>query len=87
MSQYTFLVTFDNAPPADAARYANELREFILDAAPDVTVQRQRSDSYAQDFGTTLVLVLGTPAVVAVVRGCVQRLEKPDGAKETVDGP
>jgi hypothetical protein len=87
MSQYTFLVTFDNAPPADAARYANELREFILDAAPDVTVQRQRSDSYAQDFGTTLVLVLGTPAVVAVVTAISNWIKMRHSASLTLETP
>src|SRR5437763_12443611 len=67
MDQQTYIITFEGVSPADANRYAEELRNALLDATPDVTVQRRRENPYTQDFGATLVLILGTPAVVAVV--------------------
>jgi len=56
---------------AEADRYAGELRQAILDAAPPgTTVSRLRGDTEAMQFGETLVLDV-TAAVVAhaVVEG------------------
>lgn len=57
----------DTASAADANHYAEELRQVLLDASPDVQVHRRRDDSRTQDFGGTLVLLLGTPAVGAII--------------------
>jgi hypothetical protein len=67
MYQRTYTITFDNVSEAEAGRCATELRNFLLDAAPDIKVERKREDPYTQDFGATLLLILGTPALVAVV--------------------
>ena len=67
MDEQTYIITFDNTSAADANRYAEELRQALLDASPDVEVQRRRDDSRTQDFGSTLVLLLGTPAVGAII--------------------
>lgn len=67
MNERTYLITFDDASPSDANRYADELRNALLDATPDIMVKRKRSDPHAQDFGATLILILGTPATAAVV--------------------
>src|SRR6266699_1054204 len=67
MDQQTYTITFDNVSEGDADRYAGELRNFLLDAAPDIEVERRREDPYTQDFGATLILILGTPAIVAAV--------------------
>jgi hypothetical protein len=66
VDRQTYIITFDDVSAADANRYAEELREVLLDASPDVQVQRRRDDPHTQDFGATLVLLLGTPAVAAV---------------------
>ena len=68
MNECIYLITFDDASPADANRYAEELREVLLDASPDVSVERKRESPSMQDFGTSLILVLGTPAAVAIAR-------------------
>jgi len=68
MDQQTYIITLEGISPADAQRYAGELRNALLDATPDITVQRRRESPLTQDFGATLVLTLGTPAVVAVVK-------------------
>jgi hypothetical protein len=67
MDKQTYIVTIEEDSPANIQRYAEELRNFILDATPDITVARRRENPLTQDFGATLVLTLGTPAVVAMV--------------------
>ncbi len=64
MNKQTSIITFDDVSAADANRYAEELRQVLLEASPDVEVHRRRDDSHPQDFGATLVLLLGTPAAV-----------------------
>jgi hypothetical protein len=80
----TYLITFDNASPADASQYVNELRDVLLDTTPGITIQRRRVDSHAQDFGTSLVLVLGTPAIVAVATAIGNWLKLRQSASLTV---
>jgi len=67
MKKQTYIITFEDVSPSDANRYAEELRDALLDATADITVQRKRENPQAQDFGSSLVLILGTPAVAAVV--------------------
>jgi len=67
MEQQTYIITFDDVSAADANRYAGELRQALLEASPDVEVYRRRDDPHTQDFGATLVLLLGTPAAAAIV--------------------
>ena len=68
MEKQTYFVTFENASVAEANRDTEELRHIILEASPDITVQRQRDDPRSQDFGATLVLLLGTPAAGALIK-------------------
>ncbi len=89
MDQQTYIVTFEGIPPAEAHRYAEELRNALLDATPDLTVQRRRENPLTQDFGATLVLILGTPAVVAVVTAVGNWLKLRNSASltwKTADG-
>ena len=62
---------------------ADELRDYILDAASDVQVDQKRGDPDAQDFGATLALLLATSAVTAVAKGIKRWLEQRDTAKVT----
>ena len=68
MDQQTYVISFDDVSPADASRYADELSNALLDASADITIQRRRDDPRAQDFGATLVLILGTPTAVALAK-------------------
>jgi hypothetical protein len=67
VEKQTYIITFDNVSAAEANRYAEELRRALLDASPDVEVHRRRDDPHTQDFGATLVLLLGAPATAAIV--------------------
>ncbi|MFG2044789.1 hypothetical protein [Dactylosporangium sp. NPDC048998] len=85
-------IKFDGLTLAEANQAAAELQEMVVDAADRAgeevgsSVERHRTDT--QDFGATLVLVLGTPAAVAVVRAIHAYIAK-RGSRvviETADG-
>ncbi len=68
MDQRSYIINFDGISDAEANLYAEELRDLLLDASSDVEVDRKRDNSSTQDFGATLALVFGTPAVVAIAK-------------------
>jgi Effector Associated Constant Component 1 len=68
MNQQTYIIKFEDTSDADANRYASELRDILLDAVPNIEVRRRRDNPYTQDLGATLILVLGTPAAVTIVK-------------------
>ncbi len=69
-----YKITFENGSVADANRWASELKEYILDATDEVSVEQQRANPYSQDLGVILSLVLGAPAVIAVAKALGQWL-------------
>ena len=50
MNDQTYLLSFTGVSEAEANRYAEELREVLLDATTEITVQRQRENPLAQDL-------------------------------------
>ena len=87
MDQYRYIISFDNSAVADANRWASELKESILDATSDALVEQQRDNPYSQDFGTTLSLVLGTPAVIVVAKALCNWLALRRQASITIKTP
>jgi hypothetical protein len=61
MSEQTYLLSFEGVSEAEANRYAEELREILLDATTEIAVQRQRENPLAQDLGASLALIMGAP--------------------------
>jgi hypothetical protein len=84
MDEQTYIITFDTLSAAEANRYAEELRQVLLDASPDVEVQRRRDDPHTQDFGSTLVLLMGTPAAAATVTAIGNWLARRNRASITI---
>ena len=84
MDEQTYIITFDTASAAEANHYAEELRQALLDASPDIEVQRRRDDPRTQDFGSTLVLLLGTPAAAATVTAISNWLARRNRASITI---
>jgi hypothetical protein len=85
----TLTITFEEVATAEANRYAEDLRSNILRADPLAKVDRSRQDATSMDFGTTLVLVLGAPSVVATARAISNWLKRNNAAMlrlETKDG-
>src|SRR6266700_7750625 len=84
MSEQTYLLSFEGVSAAEANQYAEELREALLDATTEIAVQRQRENPLAQDLGASLVLIMGTPALVAVVQAIGNWLQKRHSASLTI---
>lgn len=87
MDKQTYIITFDTISAAEANRYAEELRQALLDASPNVEVQRRRDDPHTLDFGSTLVLLVGTPAISAVVTALGNWLMLRNRASLTIKRP
>jgi hypothetical protein len=84
MNEQTYLLSFEGVSEAEANRYAEELREVLLDATTEIAVQRQRENPLAQDLGASLVLIMGTPAFVAAVQAIGNWLQKRHSASLTI---
>jgi hypothetical protein len=72
-----FGISFENLSVAEANKAALSLESALLDLGlPDVKVQLQKASGNTQDFGATLVLVLGTGASVALAKGIADWLHR-----------
>ena len=87
MSEQTYVIKFESTSTAAANRYADELREAILDASSDVQVTLKKDDPSTMDFGGTLVILLGTPAVIAIAKGIGNWLKRRNTACITIEAP
>ena len=75
----TFKIRFQELSLAEANVQSARLRQEILDSSPDVHVEIEREDPNTMDFGSTLVLVLGTQAIVAIAQGIANYLARARG--------
>lgn len=82
--QQTFTIRFEDISLDEAGKKAIALRRDLLDASPDVRVEIEKDDPSNQDFGATLILVLGTPAILAIAKGIANYLSR-DRAKITIE--
>jgi hypothetical protein len=74
-------VRFEEVSVAEAGVLAANLRDELLEFLPeDAKVLLEKDDPTNQDFGATLVLVLGTPAVLAIARGIASYLQRQHGS-------
>jgi hypothetical protein len=80
MEEQQLRLEFENALPADASRLAQALEQELRDAAPSarITLEKARQDS--QDFGSTLVLLFGTPVAIALAKAVTTFLIRNSGA-------
>jgi hypothetical protein len=84
MNEQTYLLSFEEVSSSEANRYAEELREALLDATTEIAMHRQRESPLTQDVGATLVLIMGTPALVAAVNAIGNWLQKRHSASLTI---
>lgn len=75
-SKHALQIEFENVDAAEAGRLAESLRDYVLNADPSVEATRRRQDQSAMDFGASLALLLGAPAIVAVAKGIESFLER-----------
>lgn len=55
---------------------AQHLQEMLADASDDLDVKLEQESTESMDMGATLVLVLGTPAIIWVANGIATWLGK-----------
>jgi len=72
-------ISFENCEPGDALKLASELEQNLHEAASaEITRKKDRQDS--QDFGTTLVVLFGTPVAIALAKAVAVFLQRHSGA-------
>ena len=69
MDKQEFVVRFEGLSSAEAGVEAQRLQEMLADASPDLDVKLRRERAESMDMGATLVLLLGTPAIIAAAKG------------------
>ena len=79
-----FKIRFEEPSVAEAGNKAEGLRRDLSGVSRDVETRLEREDPSTQDFGATLVLILGAPAAVAVAKGIYEYLRR-DGGKLTIE--
>ncbi len=82
-----YIIKFDGVSTAEANRYASELRNALLDATPDIRVDQKRDDRSTQDFGSILVLILGTSSVTTIAKALGNWLQLRSSASLTIETP
>ena len=68
MSEQSYTIEFPGATEKEANQYAEALGETLANANPDLKVKQKRSKEGTQDFGGTLIIILGTQAAVALAK-------------------
>lgn len=81
MEEKCYIIEIGGVSPALANQYAEELKEALLGATSEVEVEQRRADPDAQDFGATLVLILGTPVAVVLAKAFRDWINRRDNAK------
>lgn len=84
MEQHRYFFSFDNVTSDEANVLASDLRESVLDIIPDATVTRMRENPLAQDFGATLAIVLGAPAIVRLATALGSWIQAQRGVGVTI---
>ena len=64
-----FALTIEGVEASLAGQYATELQKELEQAEPTLGVSPGPNDPARMDFGSTLVLVLGTPVAIAIAQG------------------
>ena len=83
-NEKTLLLSFVGSTADEGNYYATGLRDFLIDLEPGLVVEKRRERADTQDFGSTLVLVLGTAAASALARGVAAWLSRNAGARITL---
>lgn len=87
MKDDEILISFPNASAAEANSYAQTLANDLKDSEMGLTVAIRKDMPATQDFGSTLVLVLGTAAATKVAAGISRWIARHSGARVLLKKP
>jgi hypothetical protein len=85
MDQRTYIIKLNDVSTAEANVFASELRDTLLNAAPEANVSQRRDNPLTQDFGTTLVLLLGTSSLTAIAKAIGNWLQLHNSVSLTIE--
>jgi len=71
-----YFIKFPKLELSEAGRAAKQLREDLLEIDTDIEVHIDKEDKTNMDFGSILVLALGTQAVVEISKGIANYLKR-----------
>lgn len=69
MKKHEFVIKFSELCFSQAGQKAMILLETLRSVSPDIQVRIVKNDSETMDLGSTLVLLFGTPAIIALAKG------------------
>jgi hypothetical protein len=70
-------ITFQNVTQAEGTVQAHALRRRLLELTDhEITCELIKDSNTTMDFGSTLVLLFGTPAAIAVAKGLYEALKR-----------
>ena len=81
MPDQTVTCSFPDVESGDANILAEDFADSIIEDVSDASIRRVRDDELSQDFGASLVLILGTPAVLALASGVSKWLARRSEAR------
>jgi hypothetical protein len=83
--QFKIRLTLNDVDADALERYSKELTQSISDEMPSLAVEREPSRTNTQDLGATLVLILGTPAIIQISKGIYNWLKLRPNAKLVIE--
>src|SRR5213592_2973799 len=90
MNKSTFMVRFPGSSDADANVLARSFADYVKEEIPpdsDFSAEPKRAKPGTQDFGATVVLILGTTAVTALAKGIAAWLKGHTGTTMEIVTP
>ncbi|WP_175635063.1 hypothetical protein [Pedobacter ghigonis] len=81
--QEKLTINFDGETPAEAGKLALDLQSYLL-STENLHVNIEKDDADTQDFGATIVLILGSTAVTALTKGLLNWMIKKQDKKLTI---
>jgi|SRR5579863_3371468 len=84
MVQQKLVIAFEDTLPADASKLVQDLEQQLREAAPSASISVEKTRQDTQDFGTTLVLLFGTPVAIALANAVTAFLHRNSGATITI---
>ncbi|MFF0488350.1 hypothetical protein ACFYTQ_04935 [Nocardia sp. NPDC004068] len=81
MTDHSITFSFADTDASEADALAGDLTESLREQLPEVSVTRTRTDKQNQDFGATVVAIVGAPFMAKLAGGIAKWLARRSDAK------